>query len=575
MTENVLSLKPWDAALRRAKTKTTGLLERSDLASYVPSLSPLEAYTAVKELGPSDAPGVLVHFSPEQIQTLWDLEGWHVHRLSVPDVVLWLSSFREGSLEAMQRAAANMDFEALSVLLRRRLLIASKPRDDRSDDDPLPEWLSHPSPDIEPLVETPDGRFIIAARPFDEDESIDEDVDEEDRKWVLSFVAELYQQEDWESVATVLRSALNDLTTSLEEDAYRFRSGRLEDLGFPPRERAIEIYGLLDPGPASPLAPAPVVDLPLIAPFVEPLQQGFFHAAMQSITDPAQMRRLEGDLVAVANKALVADGIAPSQTESVQEALRRLRGYIELALVEGVAPSERLPEATRRLLEDHLERLFRIGYTLTVRAGGRARRLLERPELGDGSRDLALRRLSTAEQGVVEALLLRRPRVSGALEPVVLAQQTIERSTGDEAVTFALDAGAAEIRRPFFGARGSRRRPLGAQRPGELFGCLARIAARASRPGRRPQSSAGGTHAGCRPRHRGGGGRVGAAIRGDRIDRDGSRRPRRRSHADALRTGLSIRSTPASRRGRRRASGGPAGRTGAVDIGRAAVAPCG
>ena len=449
MTDNVLSLRPWDASLRRAKNKTADLLTRSDIATVVGSMSPLEAYTAVKTLGPSDAGPVLANLTGEQVQALWDLEGWQDHRLSVPDLILWLSSFRESSLETMQRAARSLDFEVLSVLIRKRLLVALKPRDDRSDEDPIPPWLANPSPDIEPLVETPDGRFIIAARPADEDEfSSDLEVDEEDRKWILAFVNDLYQQEEWESVAAALRSAAYDLSSHLEEDAYRFRSGRLEDLGFPPRERAIEIYGLLDPGTSPPLTEAPVVDLSLPVTYAAPLQQGLLNEALQSIEDPAEMRRLEGDLVAVANKALVADGVTPGQAEAMQEVLQRLRGYVELALVEGVEPSMRRKTAAERLREGHLERLFRIGYTLTVRAASRARRVLEHPALGDGHRDLALRRLSTAEQGVLEALLLRRPRLSGAIEPMV--EQVFALDRGERSsVEVVLDGGASEVRRPF------------------------------------------------------------------------------------------------------------------------------
>ena len=449
MTENVLSLRPWDAVVRRARAKTNDLLGRSDLATVVPSMSPLEAYTAVKQLGAADAPAVLAHLQPEQVQALWDLEAWHAHRLSVPDVALWLASFREVSIEAMQNAARELDFEALSALFRRRLLVGLKPTDDRSDEDPVPPWMLRPPADIEPLVETPDGRFIIAARALDEDETSDDVVDDEERKWIVSFVAELYQQEDWEYVASALRSAMSDLTTNLEEDGYRFRTARLEDLGFPPRERAIEVYGLLDPESSGSLTAAPVVDLTLPVTYTAPFQQGLFQQALQAIDDPAEMRRLEGDLVAVANKVLVADGVSPGQLDAVQEVLHRLRGYLELALAEGVAPGERVATAAQRLVDVHLERLFRIGYTLTVRASGRARRLLEAPALGDGSRDLALRRLSAAEQGVLEALLLKRPRVSGALEPTVALVRDVEAGQRSPDVDLALDGGAAEVRRAF------------------------------------------------------------------------------------------------------------------------------
>src|SRR6185503_8509613 len=100
-------------------------------------------------------------------------------------VLVWLAAFREVSLERLQDAAQAIDPELLALLLRRRLFIALKPREDEEAE--LPPWAIDPPEEILPLIETPDRRFIVAARITDEAEEIGEGraIDEEDRKAAL------------------------------------------------------------------------------------------------------------------------------------------------------------------------------------------------------------------------------------------------------------------------------------------------------------------------------------------------------------------------------------------------------
>lgn len=424
----VASLLPWSRTLREAdgRSRIRALVEAKDAVDRVQALAPLEAYQAIKAIGPHDAAGVLALLSERQTRALLDLDVWHAHELDVSDVLIWFEAFRAGGLDALVKAARALDGEALALVLRRRLHICFKPKDDSSDPDPLPDWAANPSEALQPLVETADGRFIVAARV--EDEESEALVDDEERKAILQLVAELYRDEKWEFVAGILRSAMSDLSSSLHEDALRFRDARLEDLGFPPLVRALEIYGPLEADALkqgqAPVYPALEDRLPAV--YAAPLTEGLFHAAMAELEDFDLVRRIEGDLVPLANAALVADGAEPGQVEHLQDTLSRARGYIELALAHGTpAGPERLEVATGRIAANHVSTLFRVGYTLTLKAATRARALAANAAFEQDG--LPLARLEEGERVTLDALRAKRPRVSLALGPRLEAA----RSGGD------------------------------------------------------------------------------------------------------------------------------------------------
>jgi|GEM_PF-2467419 len=440
------ALVPWQQSLIHSsnRSQVMGLIESPNAAILIQNLGVLEVYQAVKALGPESAAPVLALMSTEQTRALLDLDVWHEHAFDISDVLLWLTAFRAGGLDCLHKAARALDQEALSLLFRRRLLIVLTPKDDASDQAPLPDWAVEPPEDLSPLVTTPDGRFIIAARLMDEwNEPDGPPIDEEERKAILQLVHELYLEEDWAYVSDMLRGAESDLSSSLEEDALKFRDARLEDLGFPPLARALEIYGPLDPKVLQDeqTGDYPALDQRLPAAYAQPLAQGLFHEAMSGVPDLATVRRIEADLMPMANSALVADGAEPGHVEHLQDTLTRARGYIELALAhETPAGPQRLETAVHRLQVHHLSVLFRVGYTLTVRAARRARALAARSALEQEG--LPLARLEEAERVVLDALRAKRPRVSRALDPWV------DRLKHGQAPV-PLDAAQADEQRPF------------------------------------------------------------------------------------------------------------------------------
>lgn len=402
--DNVVALVPWTMSLRRAEKRRRAfdLLEADDVKARVASASALETYYAIKEIGLEDAVGVLAYVDREQTRALIDIESWHGHRFEPADLLLWLSAFREAGIDAAARAARALDPEVLALLLRRRLYVTNRPKEDDSDPDTPPDWLVDPPEEILPLIETPDRRYIIAARTHDEMEETP--IDEEDRKWLLALVDDLYKDDDPDTIAFALRLAATDLSSALEEDAYRFRNARLEDLGFPSLERALEIYGTLDPerleAEAEDFAPDPDVSVPVH--YTKPLAEGLFSAAMSRL-DAKTITWIESNLVPVANRALVADGVEPGQLEEVTATLTRMKGYVEIALAHGVDEERWTEVAADRLARVPIAELFRIGYTVTTRLKTRARALLS---------EYPAALFDDDDRPLLEALTMRRPRLS-------------------------------------------------------------------------------------------------------------------------------------------------------------------
>lgn len=392
--------------------------------------TPLEAYYALKSRGLADSIHALAHVTTDQARTLLDLEGWEGDGLAIADLLSWLEGFRTAGHAPLVRAARALDTEALAALFRRRLHIALAPKEDRSEgDEPLPDWLRNPPEGLE-LLQTPDGRFLIAARAVDARVELEgddfEEADEEEQKQVVALVRELYLDEDWEYVAGVLRLAHSDLVTVLEDEAFALRVGRMKDLGFPSREEALEVYAPLPPEALSgpPTAVALTVHdedrLPLI--HVETFGDSALDEALRAQGGERE-RQIEADLLHVANAMVVADGVEPADIAGVQEVLERLRGGLVLGLTVGDPD----PEGRAARLRDHHPRiLFRVGQGRVMSLVRRARGLLDHPGLGG----LGLDAWDAASRSVFEALLAPRPATVAGLrlgpEGLVLNPEGVE-----------------------------------------------------------------------------------------------------------------------------------------------------
>jgi len=203
-------------------------------------------------------------------------------------------------------------------------------------------------------AQTLEGVFYFAAKRPDDDLAE-----------LTVLLRSLFEASYWDYFR-LMQAAIHELPSETEEYARRWRAGRLEDLGFPPREEAAALFarpvgdaaaGLPDEGPVLDVGGW---NLPVWFPKV-PLALDSEHAvlaAAANLPDAARQAFLYR-LLAVANKVAVAYDLPLSDVESVptaiDEAVRMTsRGLEELAARHGA----RGEDVLRRV---SLEHLFRVG----------------------------------------------------------------------------------------------------------------------------------------------------------------------------------------------------------------------
>ncbi len=358
------------------------LIESPDARAVVRSLPAEELYSTIQEVGLADSTELVQLASPTQFRAFVDLGAWKRDRIEPHSVLTWLRAARGDEPEEFLRKLHGMDLEVLEFLLREFTGV----HDLEENPDVNPEGVT---------LETPEGRYLIELK-----------VEGVEQAALRAILNDLIAENPFEAVR-LMEATRWEVPSELEEAAYRFRTARLQDMGFPTIEDAMRIFSRVDTGPA----PARSAQTALAA------SQGhvdYLDAATRGLSD-VERENLEDELRGVANAALVAELADPGDLEAVRRVGEMVRDYLSLGLehLTGGEPS-RAAEGVR---ETRLERVFQVGFSLTLALKYRADRLVKAP----------LARLDDTllvfpeEAAAIEALRLKRPRralrVPGA-EPV-------------------------------------------------------------------------------------------------------------------------------------------------------------
>jgi hypothetical protein len=182
----------------------------------------------------------------------------------------------------------------------------------------------------------------------------------------------------------LLVGARGELPSQLQEMAYRWRSGRMADLGFADPFEALEVYRELDPasvhlgegaGAASRVRPLHADAKPgdaLRAPLalVDRLGNASpFARGVAALGSPDQVAELHFALVALSNRVLSADRVTPGDDDAVAAVLGRMLATLDIG-VEFLAHGDDARGA-EAVLTVSVVRIFRLGVSLI----GKVRRL--------------------------------------------------------------------------------------------------------------------------------------------------------------------------------------------------------
>ena len=360
----VVALPRYRAQLDRGRRsrRADAVFAAADPVSAIRALPADEFFYVLHELGFPEALDILVHGTTEQVQGALDLAIWDRDQISRERADEWLDNMAQAPYETVAAWVRGLDIELVALLIRQRARIYD---------------LSLEEPPDEPegnLLDTPDRLFTLELLG-----------DEETQRATQHLVENLYRA-DQSMMRRFLIGMRSEIDVELEETAFRWRSGRMADMGFVDFYQALDVYRELDPASVQlesrPVAPAQPSDLsatdthlrlPVV--MVDRLTSATpFARAVAALTSAEEAAELHSALVALCNRVLSADRVSPGDDPVVAGVLGRVAATLDLAVeflsrgddAAGVAAVRRVP----------LTQLFRLGVSLVGKLHKLARSLL-------------------------------------------------------------------------------------------------------------------------------------------------------------------------------------------------------
>ena len=310
----------------------------------IPLIPEAELCFTIKGVGLGDASWIVEYATPSQIVASVDLDAWSGLDIDLAVLDQWVTTLAATNEATLVRNLQALDTELLVRYLRGRVAVYLDPKDE--------EWQAPPG------AQTLDGQFYTLPLQKNDD------------------VAALYRglqilfRDDYWLYYRIMQGGIWELDGDLEEWALRWRSGRLEDLGFPAWDRAMRLYGFLRPEQRGeiPAGPDPLDiqawQMPVWISEL-PAAQDSRHLVFRAISEleSAERQAFFYAFISIANKVAVADRMPLGDPETLPTALERAAEFTSLGL-EFVARENKLGSADvlRRVT---LERLFRVGASLS------------------------------------------------------------------------------------------------------------------------------------------------------------------------------------------------------------------
>jgi hypothetical protein len=330
----------------RGYRRIDALLSADDAKAEIAALSPNEVYELVHEVGFEDGQALIEYATPAQIQGCFDLDGWNKDQLEVVSLKPWLAALIEIGFEKVGEVWGALDAELRTLILQKQVIVYDTTLNEGPEED-----------NDEPIMTTPDRFFLLELKG-----------DDETQRLTQQLVEDLYRA-DQDLARHTIMAARSEPPAELEETAYRWRSGRLADVGYVDFYEALDLFRPLPADQVSigegsqdrPLDQG-ASHLPVVI-VEEVIGRSFLARAVAAIEDDAEAERVEQALMVLVNKVLAAGRAKPGQAEVMRRGA--LYGTATLSLGLEVVSRGDLERAKQALQTIALGRLFRVGYTVT------------------------------------------------------------------------------------------------------------------------------------------------------------------------------------------------------------------
>ncbi|MDY0002269.1 MAG: DUF6178 family protein, partial [Polyangia bacterium] len=372
----VLSELVLDTA-RKIRRRPDAVFELERPEKVVPLLPVQELLFAISEMGRTDSQDLVALTTPEQFQAFLDLSVWTRDQVELGELEEWMQVL--GGLEdrPFLGKLRALDPELLCAGLAQMCAViqVEDPDEDPTFGSNLPAWW------------TPDRFFVLMPTPPRDPETGSRGEREEDEDWdpdadehfalAKAFVERLYRA-DPHRARSLLMETISGTVAEQEEFAYRWRAGRVADLGYETYAEALGVLAYLDPravrdhlrqspepprSERDPTDPASLGGV-LLEPWLPGSEERFLDDCLERL-NVAERDRLTLGYTFLANRVAAATLASPGDAEEMRQVLVRVRQGLNLGLMyltEGQGDA-----APGILSRTPLTTVFRVGYSLTLK----------------------------------------------------------------------------------------------------------------------------------------------------------------------------------------------------------------
>jgi len=346
----------------------------------------LEVFLTVKEAGEKDCLDLISLTTPEQFQFLLDLDLWKRDQLDPEKVLHWMEILLESGEKRVIQFIHSSDI-AFIALLMKKFIHATTVEGEHVE-----------GMDRTPLFTLDQYHFVHFRG-------------KRTREVFEPFLQILYR-EDKKSYHRLMDSLIVELESELEEIGYRLRNSRLSDYGFPDFEESLEIYHFLSPDSpileGRPLHPAVQEERGKGSSIFYLTSQNegpFFSSVLSKIDDAREQHRLQQEIAALCNKAIVAEAIDLSNIAAMERMVKKVYHTLNLGL-QYVGKGDEI-KALEVLQSVPVQRLFQYGVSTTLLLRRKAESILKEPWFSNDQQNLVL--LDPPHFETFEGILRRRP----------------------------------------------------------------------------------------------------------------------------------------------------------------------
>jgi len=311
------------------------------------ALHPQELYWLFKEIDAPDAMELLGLANPEQCLFILDMELWKGWSFQEEKGIEYLGYLLKGSEEHFLEVLPHLDFNLLSLLLGRELVVAGGIGDLNTDEERQTDW-DHTFDDV----------FLIKFK-------------NPKHAQIIGSFLELVCRFDNPLYVALMESVSGEIDIESEEECYHTKSGRLADLGFPPLDEALEIYSRINPDTFIPGRTKVLVQTGEATTLPKTRLTGTTFLERVILLMDSELFRME--LNYLINTALVADQAHLSDTEYMKSVVERVYGYLNIAL-EHLSQGDETRGA-EILSGEYLKSLFQLGFSLVLALKFKAEKL--------------------------------------------------------------------------------------------------------------------------------------------------------------------------------------------------------